>query len=149
MRTGLQGETELRHAVEELIRIENAEGVLVEEMAQPGVEVIIGGVIDRQFGPVMMFGLGGIFTELFRDVSFGLAPLAREDAYWMIHGIKGQRLLEGFRGNPPVDKEALAGFLVRASEVMATGHVEEIDLNPVSLYADGAIVLDAKMKLRS
>ena len=149
VKTGLQDDQELRLAFEELIRIENVEGVLVEEMAPQGVEVIIGGVIDRQFGPVMMFGLGGIFTELFRDVSFGLAPLSKDDAYWMISGIKGQKLLEGFRGNPPVDREALADILVRASEVMATGYVEEIDLNPVSLYADRAIVLDAKMKLRA
>ena len=118
-------------------------------MATPGVEVIIGGVIDRQFGPIMMFGLGGIFTELFRDVSFGLAPLARDDADWMVGGVKGKRLLEGFRGTPPVDKNALADFLVKASDIMATGYVEEIDLNPVSLYADGAMVLEAKMKLRA
>ena len=148
VRTGLQDEQALKLAFEELMRIENAEGMLVEETAPPGVEVIIGGVIDRQFGPVMMFGLGGIFTEIFRDVSFGLAPLGKEDAFWMATGIRGQRLLEGFRGNPPVDKGALADILVRASEVMATGYVEEIDLNPVSLYATGAMVLDAKLKLR-
>jgi len=149
VRTGLQDELEIPLAFEELMRIDNAEGVLIEEMAPAGVEVIIGGVIDRQFGPVMMFGLGGVFTELFRDVSFGLAPLDKDDAYWMASAIKGQRLLEGFRGNPPVDKEALADVLIRASEVMATGYVEEIDLNPVSLYAEGAMVLDAKIKLRA
>jgi acetyl-CoA synthetase (ADP-forming) len=149
VRTALQDWRGLRRAVEELMRIENAEGALVEEMAPPGVEVIIGGVIDRQFGPVMMFGLGGIFTELFRDVSFGLAPLSEEDAYWMVNGIKVQKLLEGFRGNPAVDKKALADLLVKASEIMATGYVEEIDLNPVALYADGAMVLDAKMKLQN
>ena len=130
------------------MRIENAEGLLVEEMVPPGVEVIIGGVIDRQFGPVMMFGLGGIFTELFRDVSFGLAPLNKDDADWMINEIKGRRLLEGYRGSGSVDKEALTEILAGVSEIMATGFVEEMDLNPVSLYADGAIVLDAKMKLR-
>ena len=101
VKVGLRDERQLKAAIEDLSRIENAEGVLVEEMAPPGVEVIIGGVIDRQFGPVMMFGLGGIFTELFRDVSFGLAPLDREDADWMIAEIKGGRLLEGYRGNPP------------------------------------------------
>lgn len=149
VRTGLQDERELRLAVEELMRVENAEGVLVEEMASKGVEVIIGGVIDRQFGPVMMFGLGGIFTELFRDVSFGLAPLDKDDADWMINEIKGCRLLEGYRGSEPIDKETLMEILARVSEIMATGYVDEIDLNPVSLYADGAIVLDAKMKLRA
>lgn len=149
VRTGLQNAQELRHAVVELIQIETAEGVLVEEMAPPGVEVIIGGVIDRQFGPVMMFGLGGIFTEIFRDVSFGLAPLGKDDAYWMINEIKGRRLLEGHRGSEAVDKEALTEILAGVSDIMATGHIDEIDLNPVSLYADGAIVLDAKMKLRT
>ena len=121
VRTGLQDERELRVAVEELMRIENAEGVLVEEMAPQGVEVIIGGVIDRQFGPVMMFGLGGIFTELFRDVSFGLAPLGKDDADWMINEIKGRRLLEGYRRSKPVDKEALTEILTGVSEIMATG----------------------------
>jgi acetyl-CoA synthetase (ADP-forming) len=149
VRIGLQDEDELRAAVEDILRIESAEGVLIEEMAPRGVEVIIGGVLDRQFGPIVMFGLGGIFIELFRDVSFGLAPLNKDDAHWMISEIKGRRLLEGYRGNPPVDREALVEILIGISEVMATGLVAEIDLNPVTLYAEGAMVLDAKLKLRS
>jgi acetyl-CoA synthetase (ADP-forming) len=149
VRTGLQDFGGLMIAVEELSRIENARGVLIEETAPAGTEVIIGGVIDSQFGPVMMFGLGGVFVELYRDVSFGLAPLSKEDAYWMIKEIKGSRLLEGYRGSAPVDKEALIEILIGSSEIMATGLVAELDLNPVTLYAEGAMVLDAKMKLRS
>jgi len=149
VRTGLKDFGELKIAVEELLRIENAVGVLIEEMAPTGVEVIIGGVIDGQFGPVMMFGLGGVFVELYRDVSFGLAPLSKDDAYWMIKEIKGHRLLEGYRGSAPVDKEALIEILINTSEIMATGLVEELDLNPVTLYAQGAMVLDAKMRLRA
>jgi acetyl-CoA synthetase (ADP-forming) len=96
----------------------------------------------------MMFGLGGVFVELYRDVSFGLAPLGNGDADWMIREIKGHRLLEGYRGSAPVDKEALIEILINTSELMATGLFAEIDLNPVTLYAKGAKVLDAKMKLR-
>jgi len=149
VRLGLQDSGELKIAAEELSRIENAAGVLIEEMAPAGLEVIVGGVMDSQFGPVMMFGLGGVFVELYRDVSFCLAPLSKDDAYWMIKEIKGHRLLEGYRGSAPVDKEALIEILISTSEIMATGLVEELDLNPVALYAQGALVLDAKMRLRA
>ncbi|RPI37704.1 MAG: acyl-CoA synthetase [Nitrospiraceae bacterium] len=147
LRAGLRNESELGSAVEELSHIEHAEGVLVEEMAPRGVEVIVGGVHDRQFGPVMMFGLGGIFVEIFKDVSFGLAPLSRDDALWMIDEVKGKKLLEGYRGSVPVDREALEELLISVSGIMATGLIGEIDLNPVVLYPEGAMVLDAKMKL--
>jgi acyl-CoA synthetase (NDP forming) len=108
--------------------------------------VIIGGTVDNQFGPVVMFGLGGIFVELFRDIAFGLAPLTTEDAQWLIRQIKGYRLLEGYRGKPSVDKDHLVRMLISVSEAMASGLVSEIDLNPVALYPDGAIILDAKMQ---
>ena len=147
VKPGLRDERELWNAVKELMTIEMAEGLLVEEMAPPGVEVIVGGVLDRQFGPVMMFGLGGILAELFKDVSFGLAPLNTDDADWMIREIKAHRLLEGYRGSLPVDKDALREILIGVSEIIASGSVEEIDLNPVALYPEGALVLDAKMKL--
>ncbi len=147
IRPGLNNEDELKSAVSELMRIEHAEGVLVEEMAPRGTEVIIGGIMDSQFGPVVMFGLGGVFVELFKDVAFALAPMQRDDALWLIGQVKGSRLLEGYRGNPPVDTEALAKIIVAVSELMATNSVEEIDLNPVALYPHGAIILDAKMLL--
>ncbi len=148
VRTGINNETELALAIEELRLIENAEGVLVEEMAPQGVEVIVGGIVDRQFGPVMMFGLGGIFVELFKDVSFGLAPLSKKDALRLIGEVKGRRLLESFRGKPPADIDALSAVIVKASELTATGLIEEIDLNPVAVYPKGAIVLDAKISVR-
>jgi acyl-CoA synthetase (NDP forming) len=145
VRIGLKNEDELKKAVTELLQIGDAEGVLIEEMAAPGLEVIIGGVIDNQFGPVVMFGLGGIFVELFKDVAFALAPMKNEDARWLIKQIKGYRLLEGYRGKPPVDIHALLKMIVTVSEVIATGLIREIDLNPVSLYHEGAMVLDAKV----
>ena len=125
--------------------IENAEGVILEEQAQPGTEVIVGGIIDPQFGPVVMFGLGGVFVELYRDVAFAPAPMTRDDAFRLMERVKGYRLLTGYRGAPPRDREALADILVIVSELMATGLLEEIDLNPVALYPRGAMILDAKM----
>jgi succinyl-CoA synthetase beta subunit len=146
VRTGIEDRDEMIAAVRDLSRIEKAEGVLVEEMAPRGVEAIIGGVIDNQFGPVVMFGLGGVFVELFRDVAFGLAPLDIGTARWLIREVKGYRLLEGYRGKPPVNIDQLLKVLVGVSEIMASGLVREIDLNPVALYPEGAMILDAKMQ---
>lgn len=148
VRIGLKNENELRKAVLELLQIEDAEGVLIEEMAGPGLEVIVGGVIDEQFGPIVMFGLGGIFAEVFRDIAFALAPTEREDALWLVRQIKGYRLLEGYRGRPPVDINTLLEMIVKISGLIATGLIKEIDLNPVSLYPEGAMVLDAKILAR-
>ena len=148
IRLGIKNEDELKNAVNELSGIENAEGVLVEEMAPEGLEVIVGGIIDKQFGPVVMFGLGGVFVELYKDVAFALAPMKEKDALWLIQQIKGYKLIEGFRGKPAVDKNALIKVILAVSEIISSGDVEEIDLNPVSLYPKGAIVLDAKMSVR-
>jgi acetyl-CoA synthetase (ADP-forming) len=147
IRLGLKNDAELKKAVSDLLKIEHAEGVLVEEMAPEGIEVIIGGVLDKQFGAVVMFGLGGVFVEFFKDIAFALAPLKEEDALWLIKQVKGYRLLEGYRGKSAVDKDALIKTILTASGIIASGHVEEIDLNPVALYPKGAMVLDAKMKL--
>ena len=145
VRLGIGNGDELRRAVTELSRLENAEGVLVEEMARPGFEVIVGGTSDFTFGPIVMFGMGGFFVELFRDVSFALAPLTREQAMWLVGETKGGKVLKGFRGKPPLDIDAIADIIVTVSEVMATGLIRTIDLNPVALYPSGALVLDAKM----
>lgn len=148
IRLGIKNEDELKNAVNELSGIENAEGVLVEEMAPEGLEVIVGGISDKQFGPVVMFGLGGVFVELYKDVAFALAPMKEKDALWLIQQIKGYKLIEGYRGKPAVDKDALMKVILAVSEIMAAGNVEEIDLNPIALYPQGAIILDAKMSVR-
>jgi acetate---CoA ligase (ADP-forming) subunit beta len=145
IRLGLGNSAAVAAAVGDLMGIENAEGVILEEQAQPGTEVIVGGIIDPQFGPVVMFGLGGVFVELYRDVAFAPAPMTRDDAFRLMERVKGFRLLTGYRGAPPRDREALADILVIVSELMATGFLEEIDLNPVALYPRGAMILDAKM----
>ncbi len=145
VRLDIGNEDELRRAVVELSRIEDAEGVLVEEMAPPGFEVIVGGTVDITFGPIVMFGMGGLFVELFRDVSFALAPVDRGQAMWLMSETKGEKILKGFRGKPPLDENAVADIIVTVSEVIATGLVRAIDLNPVALYPSGALVLDAKM----
>lgn len=146
VRLGIGNGNELRKAVSELSRIEHAEGVLVEEMARPGFEVIVSGTIDNTFGPIVMFGSGGFFVELFRDVSFALAPVDREQAMWLMHETKGDKMLNGFRGKPPLEVNALAEIIVNVSVIIATGLVRTIELNPVVLYPTGALVLDAKMR---
>jgi acetyl-CoA synthetase (ADP-forming) len=146
VRLGIKTSQELKKAASELLSIEGAEGVLIEEMAPPGVEAIVGGIRDLQFGPTVMFGLGGLFVELYRDVAFALAPLGEEDALWLIKQVKGYRLIEGYRTGRPLDREALLRVVIAVSRMMETGLVQEIDLNPVALYPEGAVVLDAKIK---
>lgn len=124
------------------------EGVLVERMARPGVETIIGGKRDPQFGPVVLFGLGGIFVEVFKDVSFRVAPLEREDALDMISELKALPLLKGARGRKPADLEALVDALLRVSDMMVKEEaIKELDLNPTIAYEKGCIVLDARVIL--
>ena len=124
------------------------EGVTVQDMAPPGLEVIVGMATDPQFGPVLMFGLGGVWVEVLKDVSFKIAPLTRADARAALGEIRAARLLEGFRGSEPVDKAALEDILLRVSEfVTATPEVREMDLNPIFAYPDGAVAVDARVIL--
>jgi acyl-CoA synthetase (NDP forming) len=124
------------------------QGVSVQKMAQPGVEVIIGMSQDEQFGPVLMFGLGGILVEVLKDVSFRIVPLTRRDAAEMIREIKGYPMLEGFRGQEPVDVACLEDMLLKVSDfVEKNPGVQELDLNPVFAYKDGAVAVDARIVL--
>ncbi len=124
------------------------EGVSVQRMAKPGVEVIIGMTKDPQFGPVLMFGLGGVLVEVLKDVAFRIVPLAPRDAKQMIREIKGYPLLEGYRGQPPCDVGALERMLLKLSEfVEAHPEIAELDLNPVFSYPDGAVAVDARVVL--
>jgi len=124
------------------------EGISVQPMAQPGIEVIMGMTRDRNFGPVLMFGLGGILVEVLQDVAFGIVPLERSDAAEMINGIKGKKLLEGYRGQASADKACLEEMLLKLSAfVDANPEIAEIDMNPVFARADGATVVDARIIL--
>jgi acyl-CoA synthetase (NDP forming) len=121
-------------------------GVAVQHMAPQGTEVIVGMTTDPQFGPVMMFGLGGIMVEVLKDVSFRLVPLTERDAGQMIDEIKARPILSGVRGQPPADIAALKQAIVNvAAFVEQHPEVQELDLNPVFAYPDGAIAVDARI----
>ncbi len=126
----------------------NVQGVAVQKMARPGVEVIIGMSKDAQFGPMLMFGLGGIWVELLKDVSFRITPLTRRDAAEMIREIKGYPLLTGFRGQEAADIARLENMILKVSDfVEQHPEVKELDLNPVFAYHDGAVAVDARIIL--
>jgi acyl-CoA synthetase (NDP forming) len=121
-------------------------GIAVQAMADPGTEVIVGMTTDEQFGPVVMFGLGGVLVEVLKDVSFRVVPLEERDASQMIDEIKGGVILDGVRGQPPVDKEALGDALLKVSRfVESHPEISELDLNPMFAYPDGAIAVDARI----
>jgi acyl-CoA synthetase (NDP forming) len=122
------------------------DGISVQNMARPGTEVIIGMTKDPQFGPVLMFGLGGVWVEVLKDVSFRIVPLARRDASEMIKEIKGYRLLEGYRGSEPANIDFLENMLLKVSDfVEKTSIVKEMDINPIFAYKDGAVAVDARV----
>ncbi len=125
-------------------------GVVIQKMLDPGKEVILGVTRDDRFGPVLMFGLGGIYTETFRDVAFRLAPIRENVAKEMIHEIRSIKLLEGVRGEPPSDLSAVAECLLRLSQFV-TDHpnISELDINPLLVYprGKGAMVADARIIL--
>ncbi len=124
------------------------QGISVQSMARTGVEVIVGMSKDAQFGPVLMFGLGGILVEILKDVSFRIVPLAKRDAAEMIREIKGYPLLEGYRGSEPVDVANLEAMVLKVSEfVDKNPDIKELDLNPVFAYGDGAVAVDARVVL--
>jgi acetyl coenzyme A synthetase (ADP forming)-like protein len=120
-------------------------GVQVQQMLPEGQEVLIGAVTDPTFGPVMTFGIGGVLVEVLRDVTFRLAPTAREDAVEMIEGIRAADVLRGIRGGEGVDRDALADMIVAVSELITDfPEISEIDLNPVLARPDGATAVDAR-----
>ena len=123
-------------------------GVLVQHMAKTGVEIIVGGLRDSQFGPTVLFGLGGIFVEVLKDASFRVAPLSDLDCRQMIHEIRSYPILKGVRGRPPSDEGAIVQILGATSRVMLENSaIQQIDLNPVMAYEAGASVVDARIIL--
>lgn len=123
-------------------------GILVQEMAPPTTEVIVGAIKDPQFGQTVMFGLGGIFVEVLKDVNFRIAPLTTDDAKEMITQLKAYPLLKGFRNTPPADIDAIVEILCATScLVMDNQDIKELDLNPVLVYEKGAKTVDARIIL--
>jgi acyl-CoA synthetase (NDP forming) len=124
------------------------DGVAVQRMEKQGVEVIIGMTTDPQFGPVLMFGLGGVMVEILKDVAFRVVPINERDARQMINEIKGKPLLDGYRGSEPADIGKLEELLLKVSAfVEQHPEVAELDLNPVFAYRDGATAVDARIVL--
>jgi len=155
VRVGLKNKSEVRKAYQAIIvsarqkyPAADIKGVSVQRMARPGIEIIIGMFKDSQFGPVFMFGLGGILVEVLKDVSFRIVPLTRRDAREMIKEIKGYSLLQGYRGQEPANIPFLEDLLLKVSDfVEQTPEIKEIDLNPIFAYKDGAVVVDARIVL--
>jgi acetyltransferase len=156
VRTHLRGEKQVRQAYETIIA--NAKtfnpqadirGILVSPMADKGVEVIIGTKYDDQFGPIIMYGLGGIMVEILKDVAFRVLPLTPATARRMIEETKSAPILDGVRGMPPSDKKSLEKILMQCSEVMESyPEIQEMDLNPVIVHQEGLSVVDARMILK-
>ncbi|CAN5513443.1 hypothetical protein BH24GEM3_BH24GEM3_05350 [soil metagenome] len=126
------------------------EGVLVQAMARGGKETIIGMASDPAFGPLLMFGLGGVYVEALRDVVFRIHPVTEVDAREMVRSIRGVRLLEGIRGEPPTDLAAIEEVIQRISQLVADHELlHELDINPWMAYAGGGVAVDARIMLRS
>ncbi len=123
-------------------------GVLVQRMAPQSTEIIVGAIKDPQFGPAMMFGLGGIFVEVLKDVSFRIAPIDRDEAREMISEVKAYPLLKGYRSTPPADVDAIVDILLKTSKlIMDYQNIKELDLNPIMVYEKGAATVDARIIL--
>ena len=151
VKLNVENEEEIKSAYNEIM--ENAKkisedivGIGVQRMADPGVEIIVGMTKDPQFGPALMFGLGGVFVEILKDVSFRIVPIEERDAFEMIKEIKGFPLLEGYRGSDPVDMNKVKDLLMSVSQfVLDHPEIDELDLNPVFAYKDSVLVADARV----
>ncbi len=150
---GVENEQGIRDGFKKIIKNAKAyksdaeiTGILVQEMAPKGTEIIVGSTTDPTFGPTLMFGLGGIFVEILKDVSFRVAPITEVDAMEMINEIKAVKILDGARGMPPCNKPALATILYKTSNMlMECPEIKELDMNPILAYPDGARIVDARV----
>lgn len=155
VKVGLKNKAEVRRAYAEIIASARQkfpqakiDGVSVQGVARPGIEIIIGTFKDPQFGPVIMFGLGGIFVEVLKDVAFRIIPIVQRDAAEMIKEIKGYALLNGYRGHEPAHIPTLEEMLLKVSDfVEQAPGIKEIDLNPIFAYKDSAVAVDARIVL--
>ena len=154
VRVGLKTEQEVRDAFDDMYeRLSSkyhTKGVILEKMVDSGLEVIVGLQNDPQFGPVIMFGLGGIYTEIFKDVAFRILPITPEDVKEMTEDLKGKSMLKGFRGSQPIDASMLSDMLIKIGHLGsdAAPYYESVDFNPIILYPNDYFVVDAKILLR-
>ena len=149
VKLNIRDEQDLRKIFKEFKKKFPKESLLVDQMEEKGVEIIIGLVQDPTFGLSIMCGIGGIYTELYKDVSFRVVPIDRYDAEQMIEEIKGKKLLEGFR-NIPANKQLVIDLLLKVSKigVELDEHIDQMDLNPVFVYEESLCVVDAKLILK-
>jgi acetyl-CoA synthetase (ADP-forming) len=155
VKLSLNNVTEVKKAYDEILKKVKKQypdavihGVSVQKMIQPGTEVIVGTSKDPQFGPVIMFGLGGIFVELLKDVSFRVIPVEQRDAQEMIKEIKGYPLLQGYRGKEPANISVLVEIILKISKLMEENpQIKELELNPIFAYRNKAIAVDARIIL--
>jgi acyl-CoA synthetase (NDP forming) len=125
------------------------DGVLVQPMISGGVELMIGVTLDPSFGPLIGFGLGGIYVEILKDICFRVTPITDHDAREMVRSIRGYRLLQGYRGHPPADIAAIEELLLRVARLVEeVPEISEMDLNPVMALppGQGCLVIDARIR---
>ena len=157
VKVGLQNEKEVKKAFTDMYsRLSKKKGVqlkgiLLEKMVPQGVELIVGLQNDPQFGPVIMVGLGGVLTEIFRDVAFRMLPITIGDARSMLAELKGSKILQGYRGSEPIDLNMLANALVQIGKIGTdnAGYFDSVDFNPIVVYPKSYYVVDAKIILRN
>jgi len=155
VKIGIKNEKEAKLAYQEIIfkakkynKKARISGVITYSMVTQGTEIIIGMMQDPHFGPVIMFGLGGIFVEILKDTSFRILPIEERDAIEMINEIKGYSILKGARGESPKDIEAIKKVLMKVSKlVMENPEIQEVDLNPIFVYEKGLQIVDARIIL--
>ena len=147
--TGIKTDRELRHAIERLKSLDGFKGVLIEETVN-GVELITGAKNDMQFGPVVLFGIGGTGVEIYNDVSLRMAPLSKMDVQDMARCLKASKVLEGYRGKPPVKMDELSKLLVSFSNLVMElePYFESIDINPLMCSPERCVIADARIMLK-
>lgn len=152
---GLGSADDVRHAYNQiLVNVKKHDGkarivgILIQEMVPPATEVIVGAIKDPQFGSAIMFGLGGIFVEVLKDVTFRVVPITEDEASEMITEVKAYPLLKGYRNTPPADTKAIAKILLNTSRLVSDyPYIKELDLNPILVYEHGAKAVDARIIL--
>ncbi|MBW1800820.1 MAG: acetate--CoA ligase family protein [Deltaproteobacteria bacterium] len=145
---GIPDDAQLRDVFRGFSRMEAFAGVLVEEMLA-GIELIAGGKMDYQFGPVVLLGIGGTEAEIYKDTSLRMAPLTEKDVASMVMGLRARALLEGYRGAGPIHLKKLSDLMIAFSNLMMDleDHIASIDLNPVMCSPEGCVAADARIML--